>query len=301
MIELAVIGLRGVQYLLVSLTFGLPAFVVLNRVHLDDAALVGLRDLVGWGTAGLFLCAPLAIVAQTALMAGSLPAALDTQVLLMVVTGMGLGAALAVRWAAAAAGGLLFLLRPGGRGFWFPALLAGFVAILTFAWTGHGGATEGAAHLPHLASTALHAIAAAFWIGALVAFLRLAFRAVASGSVEEAATAAMLSRFAGVGSITVAVLVATGLINVAVLVGPSRLAALPQSAYGALLLAKMGLFAVMLGLAALHRFRLAPLMTARSKGALGHLRYSLAAEFACGSLILALVAALGVLPPPASM
>ncbi|MFN3780086.1 MAG: copper homeostasis membrane protein CopD [Brevundimonas aurantiaca] len=301
MIELAVIALRGVQYALISLTFGLPAFVLLNRPHLDERALQGLRAQVGWATGAMVVVVPIAILAQTALMAGSWSGALDPQALLVVVTGMGLGVALAVRWVAALAEGLLFAFRLKGRGFWFPAVLLGLVSVVTLAWTGHGAATEGVGRFIHQGSTAVHAAAAAFWIGALAAFLWLAFRPIEPGSEEEARAAAMLTGFAGSGTVAVAILVATGLVNTAFLVGPSRVLQLPQSLYGGLLILKLGLFLLMLALAALHRFQLAPQMEARSAHALTHLRRSLLVEFVCGGLILALVALLGTLPPPMAM
>ncbi|MFT6568809.1 MAG: putative copper resistance protein D, partial [Sphingomonas echinoides] len=72
--------------------------------------------------------------------------------------------------------------------------------------------------------------------------------------------------------------------------------------YGQLLLAKLALFALMLGLAALNRFRLTPRFEASiaasdHRGALGALRRSLGAETGCIIAILALVAWLGTLEP----
>ncbi|MNL00085.1 hypothetical protein D3C87_1205040 [compost metagenome] len=56
----------------------------------------------------------------------------------------------------------------------------------------------------------------------------------------------------------------------------------------------------MLGLAALHRFRSTPVL-ARGEGGLAGLRLSLGVELALGLLILALVGAMGMLAPPASL
>ena len=61
----------------------------------------------------------------------------------------------------------------------------------------------------------------------------------------------------------------------------------------------------MLGLASLNRFRLTPafersIAAADHRGALGALRRSLAVEASCAVTILALVAWLGTLEPPAS-
>src|SRR3546814_13267050 len=51
--------------------------------------------------------------------------------------------------------------------------LAGSVAVATLVWSGHAGATEGAAGTLHRASDILHLIAEAVWIGAIGAFLML--------------------------------------------------------------------------------------------------------------------------------
>ena len=57
---------------------------------------------------------------------------------------------------------------------------------------------------------------------------------------------------------------------------------------------------MMLGLAALHRFRSTSAL-ARGEGGLAGLRLSLGAELALGLVILALVGAMGMLAPPASL
>jgi putative copper resistance protein D len=103
----------------------------------------------------------------------------------------------------------------------------------------------------------------------------------------------------------VATIVVTGLINSWFMVGIGNLSSLATTLYGQLLLTKLALFAVMLALAALNRFRLTPafehsIAAADHRGALGALRKSLAFETACVTAILALVALLGTLAPPAS-
>ena len=114
-----------------------------------------------------------------------------------------------------------------------------------------------------------------------------------------------LHGFGAVGTMIVATIVVTGLINSWFMVGIGNLASLGTTLYGQLLLAKLALFAVMLGLASLNRFRLTPafersIAAADHRGALGVLRKSLALETACVTVILALVAWLGTLAPPAS-
>ena len=112
-------------------------------------------------------------------------------------------------------------------------------------------------------------------------------------------------RFANIGTVAVALLVLTGLINAGLLIGIDRLPMLWTSLYGQLLLIKLALFAVMLALAATNRFRLTPalgriLASADPSRRVGDLRISLAAESAAAIAILALVAWLGALSPPVS-
>lgn len=88
-------------------------------------------------------------------------------------------------------------------------------------------------------------------------------------------------------------------------VGPANLAALPTTLYGQLLIAKLVLFAGILGLAASNRFRLTPALEASLDNgdhatAVAALRRSLALESAIAITILAAVAWLGLLAPPAT-
>ena len=100
-------------------------------------------------------------------------------------------------------------------------------------------------------------------------------------------------------------LIATGLVNAWLLVGPSAVGGLVTTLYGRLLLAKLALFAAMLGLAALNRYRLTPAFNRAiaaddPAGALRALRLSLAVETGCAGTILAIVAWIGTLEPPVS-
>lgn len=86
---------------------------------------------------------------------------------------------------------------------------------------------------------------------------------------------------------------------------PDNLPALFASLWGQLLLAKLALFAVMLGLAWANRFRLTPALAASIVGgdharAVCALRQSLIFETAAALVILILVAWLGLLAPPMS-
>ena len=98
----------------------------------------------------------------------------------------------------------------------------------------------------------------------------------------------------------------TGTVNGWFLVGPGNIASLGQSTYGLLLIAKLLLFAGMLGLAALNRYRLTPALAQAieeedAPRAQALLRASLVVEGGLAIVILGLVAWLGTLSPPMSM
>lgn len=301
MVEVWIVVLRGVQYAAGALLLGLPAFMLYSARAVGPLNLHWPRLTIAWAAAVLIVAAPAALLAQTAMMAGFLSAALEPEALGFMVTGMGLGKALVVRvLAAALALALALLLRPG-RLAWSVLALLGLVVSASFAWSGHGAATQGPGHLIHLASDITHAVAASIWVGALATFVLLIVRRPSTDPAWDAGVARGLTGFAGVGTAAVGALVVTGLINSAYLVGVSKALSLTASPYGVLLMIKLALFGLMVCLAAANRFRLAPLMARDAGQAMPHLKKSLAIEFAMALAILAVVAVMGVQPPPASL
>ena len=298
MIEVWIVALRGVQYVAAAILFGLPAFMLYSARAIGPLSLRWPRPVLVAAAAVLMLAAPAVLLAQAVMMAGSVSEAIRPEALTFMMTDMGLGRALVVRMLAAAlALGAALRLRPGAR-LWRWLALSGAIVSASFAWTGHGAATQGPGHLIHLASDIAHALAASIWIGALTAFVVLIVRRPSADAETDAAVARSLAGFAGIGAATVSVLVVTGLINSLWLVGLSKAPSLWASPYGVLLSIKLGLFGLMLGLAADNRFRLSPLMARDAGRALPLLKRSLWCEFALGVVILAVVAVMGILPPP---
>jgi putative copper resistance protein D len=169
---------------------------------------------------------------------------------------------------------------------------------------GHGAATEGGGHALHLAADVLHALAAAAWVGALVPFAALATPRQQAPE-RLSALAAALQRFSPVGMALVATLATTGLVNAWYLTGTNVGAAL-RDPYGQVLALKLALFGGMVALAAVHRQRSVPALAAKLKAnaepeadALPSLRRTLLGEALLGLAVLAAVAWLGTLPPPA--
>jgi putative copper resistance protein D len=175
----------------------------------------------------------------------------------------------------------------------------GFIAAI--AWTGHAGSTPGEIGNLHLAADALHLVAAAAWIGALVplAFLLAAARrhqALAWGSLARDAA----QRFSTLGLVSVGTLLLTGIINAWILVGSIH--ALIVTGYGQLLVLKLVVFAIMLVLAATNRFWLTPRLASWSENepqleALHQLARNSVTEIALGLAIFAIVGVLGTLHP----
>ena len=306
MLEFAVVLLRLAQYLGAMLLLGVPLFFAF-RMPTSDAA------VERWPRKTLLIAAAVtaaaslaALVLQTAVMAGSMAEALKPASLAYMAFDMEIGRAFVARaLVAALAGVLLLVLRPG-RATWIDLTVLGLMVCASLAWTGHGAATEGVPGFVHLGADIIHAAAAAMWLGALAA-LGL-FLAIPHGDPErDRLTHDALHGFAGMGTLAVGLLVATGLVNTWFLVGPDRLCALLTTPYGLLLSAKLTVFVGMLALAASNRFVLTPCLhrsledESQKPSAIRALRRSLVLETALAVLLLGLVAVMGTLAPPAAM
>lgn len=303
-IEGVAVAARLAQFAGAMLLFGSPVFFLRNFDGRTDPP-HWTRRLLGFGVLLLLTGGGAFALAQTALMVGEAAAAFRPADIASVLADTQLGRGLSVRLALAAAAGLVLMLPLGARARWSTLALLGAAIAASFAWTGHGAATEGAGRPVHLAADVLHLLAAGLWLGALPPLLLLVRRAQRSESSADEARFAhdALHGFSGVGTLAVTLLVATGLVNAWFLVGPDRIGALAETLYGQLLLVKLALVALMLALAAANRFRLTPALGRRLAGpdqALAALRRSVAVETAAGLLVLAAVAWLGTLAPPAA-
>jgi len=275
---------RALVYLTLLPAAGLPLY------HLTAGPVAPLSRGGRRAVSILALLAALAsafwLVASVSAMAALPLAGLDRETLVLVAQATPLGLALVVRLAALA---LLVLTAWSPRMPLTLAAVAGLVALATLAFIGHAGATEGIAGWIHHLSDMIHLVAAACWLGALVRFVTGIWR----GEPAEAA-ARRLAQFAAAGTAIVAILVVTGVANTILIAG---LALPPRSVWTGLLALKLALFAAMLGLAALNRWRLTPALDRGEIGAAGRLRRSLSAELACAVGLVGVVAVLGTLDP----
>jgi len=195
---------------------------------------------------------------------------------------------------------LILMTLGRAAGTWLKAIILATVVLLaTIALTGNSGSNNGPLWLQHRLSDAVHLVASGVWIGALVVFSRLVTMSVRADRAEDLKMVHdALARFAGVGTLAVGTLTLSGMTN------PGLFLSSLDSAYGQLLLAKLGVFGAMLALAGANRFLLTPRLSAtldgrgRLKTAVNALRMSVLIETALGFVVLALVAWLGVLPAP---
>jgi putative copper resistance protein D len=181
--------------------------------------------------------------------------------------------------------------------------IVAMTVLASLAWAGHAGATLGLQRPIHLAADAAHLVAAGLWPGGL---LPLAFFLVrASRSNEPSlllAARAITRRFSALSLLVVGALAATGLMNSYFLVGSLR--ELVASEYGRLLTLKLSLFLIMIGLGAWNFLRLEPQLIGAGErndqqhAALRKLRRNVIAELCLGTLIVCVVGALGITPPP---
>jgi len=181
------------------------------------------------------------------------------------------------------------------------ALVIALSLVGAIAWTGHAGSTLGELGNLHLAADVLHLCAASAWIGGLVGLSILFAVGRHRPALEwEPLRLHAVRRFSTLGIISVAALIASGIVNASILVGSLR--GLLVTDYGQLLLLKIAVFAIMVAFATVNRLVLTPRLALAAKGemercALAALTRNTMIEIALGLVIFAIVGALGTLHP----
>jgi copper transport protein len=161
-------------------------------------------------------------------------------------------------------------------------LLAGALAVIaSLPLTGHAMTAKPTAVA--VAALAAHGLAAAFWIGSLVALLSIM-------------NVAVLRRFSRWAMVAVALLVIPG-VAFAVLQVRS-VEELFGSDYGWLIVGKVFFLTLLLVLAVLNRFRWLPMLERGARAAAARLRWSIAGELALAVCVIAVTAVLVQTPPP---
>jgi putative copper resistance protein D len=182
-------------------------------------------------------------------------------------------------------------LRPARRR--WPMLAVSAALLASLGLIGHSAMQQGAIGWGHKLNHALHLLAAGFWVGCLPSLL------ACLGGFNEAASSgaviATLKRFSGVGHLAVALVLATGIINTALILERPWLDL--SSPYQQLLVLKVGLVAVMVVIAVVNRYLIVPRLANKGPGALRALVAGTIAELALGAVAIGLVSAFAAFDP----
>ncbi|MFJ3485341.1 copper homeostasis membrane protein CopD [Pseudomonas sp. NPDC090202] len=284
----ALILCRFVHFGAVLLLFGIGAFRGLlfgnalstfesgaRRVRLDRALL--------WTSAVALISAVAWLLLVTADMAGNWHDAVDRQTLSAVLGSTFFGRVWSLHLLLALL--VLLLSLRGAQHAPRRLLLLNALLLMTLAPVGHGAMFDGLTGWLLIANQAAHLLGVASWLGGLC---MLAVLLRGAGGVD---LHTVLLRFSGIGYGLVALIVATGLINIRALTG-ALWPAPAFAGFGLVLSLKLMLVLCMLALAAFNRhLARAGLLN------LPALRKSVMLESLFGAAALATVSLLGTLPP----
>ena len=266
-----------------SLAAAGSALALLSLTRFDGATARSIRRTAVAAAAFAAAASVLRIpVRASFLMGGTFSGAFDPAILGMVVESP-LGTSLWLRLAGLALICLVVVNRPAAR------IAAGLGAVLvcaSFAFRGH------ALEEPRLVLgvlVTLHLLGLAFWVGVFAPLHRLA------GSDTHAA-GALAEEFSAWAVRVVPALAAAG-VALFVILTADPLAAL-GTPYGQLLAVKLALFTLLLGLAALNRYRLTPALQMRTLRAGANLRRSIRLEALVVLAVLATTATLTTVASP---
>ncbi len=272
--------LRALSLVLVLQAAGAALCLALFGRELADS-LATARRLGSIAAASGAVCVVAHLALQAGRMAGDLSGMLDGSLLRLALTSTaGSASALSVLGLALIACALT-ARRTG------VAVIGTALVTASFTLTGHTSVS------PHRWILCLllpaHLLIVAFWFGALPVLY------LASLKESPARAARIVDRFSSVATWLVPGILLAGLALAALLV--ANLGVLRQP-YGELLLAKLGGFALLMGLASLNKWRLAPAMARADPGALIAFRRSVAAELALIVAVLAVTAVMTTLFSP---
>jgi putative copper export protein len=232
--------------------FGAALFALMTPVarRLDARQDVAIerhvREVMQWSLAAALVFGCVWLVLQTQSVAGTADLAQTLMAVPAVLFSTRFGQALALQ-AVAIAGAL----ASAAAWRWPSRLAVALAGTAVLLEAGHSHAFA-MAHVPLLVSQMLHLTAAGAWLGGLLPLLIVVRKAPLDLAQQGA------RRFSTLGTISVAVLTATALFQRTLLSG--GLAGLTGTRYGAVLMIKAVLFAVLVLIASINRFRLTPAM-----------------------------------------
>jgi copper resistance protein D len=282
---------RFAHFLAAMLTFGSGAYLWLYAPErLTIALSPAVRRLALVGSVVALLSAILWLALESASMADDWSAALDPGAIDGVLADTAFGHAWIVHLVLAAT--LVAVVVFGPRARWAATAVASGAVLASLGFVGHAAMQTGAEGILHRLNHAVHLIAAAAWIGALVPFV-MCLGAYERGDLRREAVKAMTS-FSFWGHFIVATIVVTGAVNIALTSG--RLPFPPDTPYRGLLDAKIVVVVVMIVLAIVNRYALVPRLKATA-GALPTMRALTLGNIALGTVVVALVSVFALLDP----
>ncbi len=222
-------------------------------------------------------------------MSGSWQGSFDPATIGLAATATRFGHIFLVRFAGLAALCSMCALGTRSPGAFLP-ILAGLL-LASLGPVSHAAATGSDIVSIGALSDAAHLLTAGFWLGGLVLLAMLLRRHWA----DRASLLGALRLFSIWGTPTVAVLVISGLVNVISILPASEMSL--RNAYFDLLLVKVGLALVMIGLAALNRWRFGPALRTSGERAVSRLAASIGSEIVLGLAIVSIVGLLGLMSP----
>src|SRR3984885_3049578 len=180
----------------------------------------------------------------------------------------------------------------GPRARWAGITTASGALLASLGLVGHAAMQTGAEGVLHRGNHAVHLLTTGAWIGGLVPFA-MCLSAYRRDDLRKDAVRAMMS-FSFWGQFIVAAIVLSGAVNIALTSGRAPIP--PTTPYRALLVAKIIIVGIMIALAIVNRYVLAPRLKS-SATALAALRLTSAAEVALGCVVIALVSVFALLDP----
>lgn len=297
------ITIRFALYANLMVLFGWPLFALYGAHAISSRPSPRQLLLLALVAIGLSI---FSMLAMTASMAGVAILEADRDLITAIMFDTPMGLAWQVRMAALAVmSGLVMMQRPAAQ---LASVGLAAAALASLAWTGHGAAGEAVTGWVQLTADVVHLLAAGGWIGALAALgLMLARRRSGRTAADFTAMHHALAGFSKAGTLFVGLLVVTGAVSSWILVGPQGATLAATSQYVQLLAVKLALFAAMIGLAAMNRFRLTPALLRDLNagfvplGSLRALHRSVVIETGLAALVLAIVAWLGTIVPPVAL
>jgi len=290
-VEAALALCRSVHFAAAMTLFGATAYVVALAPPALARALSPAMRAIAAATIPIAAFSALVWLAlESASMADGWSASFDLGSISAVLTDTEFGAVWIWRLGLAVA---LVAVLALGRGGLTRVLLAGAaLQLASLGLIGHATMQAGVLGALHRANDAVHLLAAAAWFGSLPMFA-LSLKAYRDASLSVAATTAM-RRFSFWGQLDVALIVLTGVVNIALTSGFGVFA--PTTLYRILLDAKLVVVATMVGLALFNRYVLAPQLTPDSRTQ-RTLAQNCVAEIILGAMVIALVSLFGLLDP----